>query len=189
VFDAKADAEAVLAAVGAPVDKLMVFSEAPGWFHPGRSGEFRLGPKTVLARFGELHPALLERLDLGGPLVAFEVFLDAVPEPKAKAGRSKGALDLADLMPVRRDFAFVVDKSVTADRLLRAARGAEKTLIADVTVFDVYEGKGIAEGKKSIAIDVTLQPKQKTMTDQEIDAVAARIVAAVEKATGGSLRS
>jgi len=187
-FDAKADAEAVLAAIGAPVDKLMVFAEAPDWLHPGRSGELRLGPKTVLARFGELHPRTLRALDLDGPMVAFEVYLDAVPEPKAKAGRSKGAFDVSDLMPVRRDFAFVVDEGVSADKLIKAARGADKKLIADVTLFDVYRGAGIGEGQKSLAIDVTLQPRDKTLTDEEIDAVAAKIRAAVEKATGGSLR-
>lgn len=190
VFDAKADAEAALAAIGAPVDKLMVFAEAPDWLHPGRSGELRLGPKTVLARFGELHPRVLAALDLEGPMVAFEVYLDAVPTPKSKAraGRSKGALDISDLMPVRRDFAFVVDEAVTAERLLKAARGAEKTLIAGVTLFDVYRGAGIAEGQKSMAIDVTLQPRDRTLTDEDIEAVAARIRAAVEKATGGTLR-
>ncbi len=188
VFDAKADAEAVLASIGAPVDKLMVFAQAPAWYHPGRSGELRLGPKTVLARFGELHPGLLEKLDIGGPIAAFEVFIDAVPEGKAKASRSKGALQISDFMPVRRDFAFIVDGDVTADRLLKAARGAEKQLISDVTLFDIYTGQGVPEGKKSLAIDVTLQPRQKTMTEEEIDAVAAKIVASVEKATGGTLR-
>ncbi|MBA5775858.1 phenylalanine--tRNA ligase subunit beta [Stappia sp. F7233] len=188
VFDARADAEAVLAAIGAPVDKLMVFAEAPSWYHPGRSGELRLGPKTVLARFGELHPGLLEKLDIDGPVAAFEVFVDAVPEAKAKASRSKGALQISELMPVRRDFAFIVDAGLSAEKLLKAARGAEKQLIADVSLFDVYAGKGVPDGKKSLAIDVTLQPRQKTLTDEEIDAVSARIVAAVEKATGGTLR-
>ncbi|NRG16204.1 phenylalanine--tRNA ligase subunit beta [Rhizobiales bacterium] len=188
VFDARADAEAALAAAGAPVDKLMVFAEAPSYFHPGRSGELRLGPKTVLARFGELHPGLLGRLDIDGPIAAFEVFIDRIPEPKSKGSRSKGALAISELMPVRRDFAFIVDEGLAADKLIKAARGAEKQLIADVSLFDVYQGKGMPEGKKSLAIDVTLQPRQKTLTDEEIDAVAARIVAAVEKATGGTLR-
>lgn len=188
VFDAKADAEAVLAAAGAPVDKLQVFTDAPGWFHPGRSGAFKLGPKQTLAVFGEVHPRTLGLMDVAGPLVAFEIYLDAIPEPKAKPTRSKGALDIADLMPVRRDFAFVVDKDLSADKLLKAARGAEKTLIADVNLFDIYEGQGVGEGKKSLAIDVTLQPKDRTLTDEEIDAVAKKIVAAVEKATGGTLR-
>jgi phenylalanyl-tRNA synthetase beta chain len=188
VFDAKADAEAALAAAGAPVDKLMVFADAPDWLHPGRSGELRLGPKTVLARFGELHPRVMRALDLDGPVAVFEVFLDAVPVPKGKGGRSKGAFNASDLMPVRRDFAFVVDEAVTADKLMKAARGADKALIADVTLFDVYRGAGIEAGRKSIAIDVTLQPRAKTLTDEDLDAVAARIRAAVEKATGGTLR-
>lgn len=188
VFDARADAEAVLAAIGAPVDKLMVFSESAPWLHPGRSGELRLGPKTVLARFGELHPRIARALDLDGRLAVFEVYLDAVPLPKGKASRSKGAFAASDLMPVRRDFAFVVEEAVTADRLLKAARGAEKTLISDVTLFDVYRGAGVAEGHKSLAIDVTLQPRERTLTEEEIDAVGAKIRAAVEKATGGTLR-
>ncbi|MCA1242901.1 phenylalanine--tRNA ligase subunit beta [Stappia stellulata] len=188
VFDAKADAEAALAAAGAPVDKLMVFAEAPDWLHPGRSGELRLGPKTVLARFGELHPRVMRDLDIDGPVAVFEVFLDAIPVPKGKGGRSKGAFNASDLMPVRRDFAFVVDEAVTADKLIKAARGADKALIVDVTLFDVYRGKGIEEGRKSLAIDVTLQPRDKTLTDEDIDAVAAKIRAAVEKATGGTLR-
>ncbi|SDU49309.1 phenylalanine--tRNA ligase subunit beta [Stappia sp. ES.058] len=188
VFDAKADAEAALAAAGAPVDKLMVFADAPDWLHPGRSGELRLGPKTVLARFGELHPRVMRALDLDGPVAVFEVFLDAVPVPKGKGGRSKGAFNASGLMPVRRDFAFVVDEAVTADRLMKAARGADKALIADVTLFDVYRGKGVEEGRKSLAIDVTLQPRAKTLTDEDLDAVAGKIRAAVEKATGGTLR-
>lgn len=189
VFDARADAEAALAAIGAPVDKLMVFAEAPSWLHPGRSGELRLGPKTVLARFGELHPRVARALDLDGRLAVFEVYLDAVPQPKAKPGRSKGAFEASDLMPVRRDFAFVVDEAVTADRLIKAARGADKALIVDVSLFDVYRGAGVAEGAKSMAIDVTLQPRQHTLTEEEIDAVGAKIRAAVEKATGGTLRA
>jgi phenylalanyl-tRNA synthetase beta chain len=188
VFDAKADAEAVLAALGAPVDKLMVFAETPDYLHPGRSGELRLGPKTVLARFGELHPRTLRALDIEGPLAVFEVFLDALPAPKAKAGRSKGAFSAPHQMPVRRDFAFVVDEDVSAEKLIKAARGAEKSLISDVTLFDIYRGQGVGEGRKSLAIDVTLQPRERTLTEAEIDAVAARVCAAVEKATGGTLR-
>lgn len=189
VFDARADAEAALAAIGVSVDKLMIFSESAPWLHPGRCGELRLGPKTVLARFGELHPRIARALDLDGRLAVFEVYLDAVPLPKGKAGRSKGAFAASGLMPVRRDFAFVVEEAVTADRLIKAARGAEKTLISDVTLFDVYRGAGIAQGHKSMAIDVTLQPRERTLTEEEIDAVGAKIRAAVEKATGGTLRT
>ncbi|MGX1498720.1 phenylalanyl-tRNA synthetase beta chain [Labrenzia sp. MBR-25] len=188
VFDAKADAEAALAAIGAPVDKLMVSADAPATFHPGRSGCLKLGPKNVLAVFGEIHPRTLQMLDIEGPLVAFEIYLDALPEPKGKGGRSKGALNVSGLMPVQRDFAFLLGKDVSAEALLKAARGADKTLISDVTLFDIYEGQGVPEGQKSVAIDVTLQPRQKTLTDEEIDAVAKKIIANVEKATGGTLR-
>ncbi|WP_321335280.1 phenylalanine--tRNA ligase subunit beta [Breoghania sp.] len=187
-FDAKADAIAVLEAAGAPTANLQVFAEAPEWYHPGRSGTLRLGPKNVLAAFGEVHPKVLKKLDVEGPIVAFEVHLDAIPTPKAKGGRSKGALALAGLTPVRRDFAFIVDEGVEADKVLRAARTAEKTLIREVNVFDVYRGTGVPDGKKSIAIDVTLQPVERTLTEEDIEAIAAKIVAGVEKATGGSLR-
>ncbi|MEP0236056.1 MAG: phenylalanine--tRNA ligase subunit beta [Roseibium sp.] len=189
VFDAKADALAALAAAGAPVDKLQVYVDAPTYFHPGRSGTLKLGPKNTLAVFGEIHPRTLSVLDIEGPLVGFEIYLDNLPQPKGKANRSKGALNASDLMPVRRDFAFVVGQGVSAESLLKAARGAEKTLISDVTLFDVYEGKGIPEDHKSLAIDVTLQPKQKTLTDEEIEAIGQKIIASVQKATGGTLRA
>jgi phenylalanyl-tRNA synthetase beta chain len=188
VFDAKADAGAALAAIGAPVEKLQVYTDAPGTFHPGRSGCLKLGPKNTLAVFGEIHPRALAALDIEGPLVAFEIYLDALPQPKSKGGRSKGALNASHLMPVRRDFAFLVSKDVSAETLLKAARGAEKNLVADVTLFDIYEGQGVPEDQKSVAIDVLIQPRQKTLTDEEIDAIAKKIIANVEKATGGSLR-
>ena len=188
VYDAKADAEAALAAIGAPVEKLQVHADAPETFHPGRSGCLKLGPKNTLAVFGEIHPRTLVDLDLEGPLVAFEIYLDAVPQPKSKGGRSKGALNASHLMPVRRDFAFLVGKDVKAETLLKAARGAEKNLIADVTLFDIYVGQGVPNDQKSVAIDVLLQPRQKTLTDEEIDTVAKKIIANVEKATGGTLR-
>ncbi|WP_428671081.1 phenylalanine--tRNA ligase subunit beta [Roseibium sp.] len=188
VFDAKADAEAALAEIGAPVEKLMVTADAPATFHPGRSGCLKLGPKNTLAVFGEIHPRTLQKLDIEGPLVAFEVYLDALPQPKGKGSRSKGALNASGLMPVQRDFAFLVGKDVSAETLLKAARGADKALVTDVTLFDIYEGKGVPEDQKSVAIDVTLQPRQKTLTDEEIDAVAKKIIANVEKSTGGTLR-
>ena len=188
VFDAKADAEAALAAIGAPVDKLQVYRDAPDYFHPGRSGALKLGPKNTLAVFGEIHPRTLKALDVDGPVVAFEIYLDALPQPKNKATRSKGQLQSSDLMPVRRDFAFVVDDSVEAETLLKAARGADKALVKDVTLFDVYKGKGVDENQKSLAIDVLLQPVKKTLTDEDIDAVSKKIIASVEKATGGTLR-
>ncbi|MCV0426641.1 MAG: phenylalanine--tRNA ligase subunit beta [Roseibium sp.] len=188
VFDAKADAEAALAAIGAPVEKLQVYTDAPTTFHPGRSGCLKLGPKNTLAVFGEIHPRTLAALDIEGPIVAFEIYLDALPQPKSKGGRSKGALNASHLMPVRRDFAFLVGKDVNAETLLKAARGAEKNLITDVTLFDIYQGQGVPEDQKSVAIDVLLQPRQKTLTDEEIDAISKKIIANVEKSTGGTLR-
>jgi phenylalanyl-tRNA synthetase beta chain len=188
-FDAKADALAVLTAAGAPAAALQVVAGGPAWFHPGRSGTIQIGPQNVLGHFGELHPKALAALDAEGPLVAFEVILERIPEPRAKPTRAKPLLELSPFQPVERDFAFVVDRAVKAADLVRAAQGADRKLIAQVNVFDVYEGEGIAPGKKSIAIAVTLQPREKTMTDQEIDAVAAKIVAEVGKRTGGTLRS
>jgi len=188
-FDAKADALAVLAAAGAPAQALQVVPGGPAWFHPGRSGTIQIGPQNVLGHFGELHPRALEALDAEGPLVAFEVILERIPEPRARPTRAKPALDLSPLQPVERDFAFVVDRAVKAADLVRAAQGAERKLITQVNVFDVYEGEGIEPGKKSIAIAVTLQPREKTMTDQEIDAIGAKIVTEVAKRTGGTLRA
>ena len=185
-MDAKGDALAVLTALGVPMAALQVTADAPGFYHPGRSGVVRQGPKTVLATFGEIHPKVLEALDLPGPAVAFEVFLDAVAEPKR---RKKGAPDLPAFQPLRRDFAFIVEDKVAAEALLRAARGADKALITDVALFDVYRGKGVPEGSKSLAIQVTLQPREATLTDAQIEAVADRVVAAVAKATGAVLRA
>jgi phenylalanyl-tRNA synthetase beta chain len=189
VFDAKADALAVLAAAGAPAQALQVVPGGPPWFHPGRSGSIQIGPQNVLGHFGELHPRALEILDAEGPLVAFEVILEKIPEPKARATRARPVLQLSPFQPVERDFAFVVDRAVNAADILRAAQSADRKLITNVTVFDVYEGTGIEPGKKSIAITVTLQPRDKTMTDAEIEAVAAKIVAEVGKRTDGVLRA
>ena len=188
VFDAKADAVAVLAALGLDTGKVQVTRDAPGWYHPGRSGTLRLGPKTVLAHFGELHPATLQTLDVAAPVVAFEVFLDALPPEKRKS-RAKALFAQSDLLPVRRDFAFVLNADVNAGDVVRAALSADKVLIAGVSVFDVFEGGALAaEGKKSVAIEVTLQPATETLTDKEIDAVSEKIVAGVKKATGGEIR-
>jgi phenylalanyl-tRNA synthetase beta chain len=186
-FDAKADALAVLAACGAPVANLQISTDAPAWFHPGRSGTFRLGP-NVIGHFGEFHPAVLEALDVEGPLVGFEIVLDRIPEPKAKATRVKPLLELSAFQPVERDFAFVVPRSVAAGDMVKAAAGVDRKLITAVNVFDVYEGVGIDDDKKSIALEVTLQPREKTLTDVEIEAVAAKIVAEVVKRTGATLR-
>jgi phenylalanyl-tRNA synthetase beta chain len=189
VFDAKADLAAALNALGHDIDKLQLVAEAPPWAHPGRGARLQLGPTNIIGWFGELHPAWVADMDLTGPVVAFELDLDAIPEPRKKAGKSKGALKLSDLMPVERDFAFLLDRDVPAATLLRAARNADKVLIADVGIFDLFEGKGVEPGKKSVAIRVTLQPTEKTLTDEEIEKIGAAIVAAVGKATGGVLRS
>jgi phenylalanyl-tRNA synthetase beta chain len=187
-FDVKADALATLAAAGAPMGALQIAPGGPAWLHPGRSGTIQIGPHNVLGHFGELHPRALEALRAEGPLVGFEVILERIPEPKAKATRAKPVLDLSPLQPVERDFAFLVDRGVKAADIVRAALSADRKLIEAVTVFDLYEGEGIEAGKKSIAIAVTLQPRDKTMTDDEIEAVAAKIVAEVSKRTGGALR-
>ena len=191
LHDAKADAEAALAALGAPVEKLTVAREAPGWFHPGRSGALRLGPRTVLAVFGELHPRAVQALDLKGPAVAAVVSPEAVPGRKRKS-TARPALVTSDLQAVERDFAFVVGARVEAGEILRAARSADRTLIAGAQVFDVFEG-GKAEaqlgpGNKSVAITVRLEPRKATLTEAEIDAVSARVIEAVGSATGARLR-
>lgn len=188
VFDAKADAFAVLEACGAPVDRLQVEAGGPAWYHPGRSGVIKLGPKTVLGHFGEFHPKTLEVLDVSGPLAGFEVFVDAVPEPKAKPTRTKPKLELSAFQAVKRDFAFVVDKAVEAGTLTRAALAADKKLITGVSVFDIFEGASLGDGKKSIAIEVSIQPVEKTLTDEDFEALAGRIVENVKKQTGGVLR-
>lgn len=187
-FDAKADAFGVLAELGVPVGNLQVVAEAPSWYHPGRSGRIQLGPKQIFGTFGELHPAILKKLDVDGPVVGFEVILENLPKPRGKATRTKPALNLPELLPVSRDFAFVVASNVSADKLLKAAKGADKKLIQNVSLFDVYEGGRMEDGKKSLAIEVTLQPRDKTLTDEDISAVSNAIVASVEKATGGQLR-
>jgi phenylalanyl-tRNA synthetase beta chain len=187
-FDAKADAMAVLAAIGAPVENMAAHAGAPDWYHPGRSGAIKLGDR-VMAHFGELHPQITKDADLKGPVAAFEVFLDAPPPPKARSTKARPPLKLSAFQPVERDFAFLVDDSVPAEQLVRAARNADKGLISGARVFDRYAGKGVPEGKKSIAIAVTLQPVERTLTDAEIEAVSTRIVAQVAKATGAQLRS
>ena len=188
VYDAKEDALGVLAALGANVDNFQIVAGGADYFHPGRSGTIQQGPKNIIGHFGEFHPALLEKLDVSGPLVGFEINLQALPAPRSKATKTKGAMRISDLQPLHRDFAFVVNKDVQADKVLRAAKSADKKLISDVSLFDIFEGDSLGADKKSLAIDVTLQPSDKTMTDEEIEAVATKIVLAVEKATGGTLR-
>jgi phenylalanyl-tRNA synthetase beta chain len=189
LYDAKADAEAVLAAIGAP-QKVQISRKAEGWWHPGRSGVMGLGP-NALATFGEVHPKVLKALDVKGPAVAFTLRVEAIPFPKTKTA-TRPALGRSDLQAVDRDFAFVVDKGVEALTLVNAAQGADKALIDSVAVFDQFTGEKaeaqMGAGKKSLAITVRLQPRDKTLTDEEIEAVSAKIVEKVAKATGGALR-
>jgi phenylalanyl-tRNA synthetase beta chain len=187
VYDVKADLFDLLAQLGVAVTTTQTVAEAPDWYHPGRSGTVRMGPQTILGQFGEIHPRVLKAMDVNGPIVAFELFLDAVPMPKAR-GTAKPKLDLAALQSLDRDFAFVVDASVTADAVARAAANADKALITNASVFDVFEGKDIPAGKKSVAVAVTIQPKDATLTEAEIDTLAQKIVANVAKQTGGTLR-
>lgn len=186
LFDAKADAEAVLSAIGAPA-KTQILRGGEGWWHPGRHGRFCLGPKKALGVFGELHPKVLDALDIKGPAVGFVIWPEQVPMPR-KSGATRPALTLNDLQAVERDFAFVVDAQVEALTLVNAAAGADKALIDQVRVFDEFIGGSLGEGKKSLAITVRLQPTDKTLKEKDIEAVAAKIVEKVTKATGGTLR-
>jgi len=187
-FEAKADAMALLVALGVPTGGLQVVTGGPDWLHPGRSGTLQFGPRNPVGHFGELHPRVLKALDLKGVYVAFEVVLDALPLPKYKPTKMKPAVALSDLQPISRDFAFVVGRDVAAGEVVRAAQGAERKLVTGVEVFDVYEGAGIPEGSKSIALAVRIQPVERTLTDAEIEAMSARIVAEVGRKTGATLR-
>ncbi|EJF91158.1 phenylalanine--tRNA ligase subunit beta [Bartonella tamiae] len=189
VFDAKADVYSVLEACGMDVTKLQIETDAPNWYHPGRSGVVKLGPKITLAHFGEFHPDILDELGVSGHLCGFEVFLDAIPEAKKKPTKTKSALMLSAFQRVYRDFAFVVDKKIQASIILRAANGADKKLIQSVNVFDVFEDSSLGEDKKSVAIEVTFQPLERTLTDDELDALGNKIIENVLKSTGGVLRS
>ena len=186
--DAKEDAFAVLAACGMDPAKVQIEAGGPDWYHPGRCGTIKLGPKVIIGTFGEFHPLTLELMDVTGPLCGFEVYFDAIPASRKKASRSKGALVVSALQPVKRDFAFIMDRTVEASRVLRAANGADKKLITDVRVFDLFEGTSIGEDKKSLAIEVTLQPTERSLTDEEIDAISAKVVENVGKTVGGVLR-
>ncbi|WP_312598895.1 phenylalanine--tRNA ligase subunit beta [Brevundimonas sp.] len=189
LFALKGDLNAVLEEIGAPVASLqLVQGQNRDWWHPGRSARLQLGPKNVMVEFGELHPRILKALDADCPMVAFEIVLDNVPEPRGKSGKARGSADLSAFMPLTRDFAFVVEDAKPAGDLVRAAGGADKALIADVRVFDVYRGKGVEDGFKSVALEVVLQPRDATLTDAEIEALTAKVVAAVEK-QGGKLRA
>ncbi|MUZ62696.1 phenylalanine--tRNA ligase subunit beta [Agrobacterium vitis] len=189
VYDAKADALAVLEACGLPMGNVQIEQGGPEWYHPGRSGTIKMGPKVVLGYFGEFHPKTLAALDVSGALCGFEIYLDAMQEPKKKATRTKPALDLSPLQMVKRDFAFVVEKQVEAGAIIKAATSADRKLITGVNVFDVFEGASVGEGKKSVAIEVLIQPSDKTLTDEDFDALTKKIVGNVEKTTGGALRA
>jgi phenylalanyl-tRNA synthetase beta chain len=189
VFDAKADALAVIEACGLPMANVQIEKGAPAWYHPGRSGTIKMGPKVVLGYFGEFHPKTLSALDVSGALAGFEVYLDAMPEPKKKATRTKPPLELSPFQAVKRDFAFVVGSQVEAGAIVKAASSADRKLITGVNVFDVFEGASLGEGRKSVAIEVLIQPVEKTLTDEDFEALTAKIVANVEKTTGGVLRA
>ncbi|MFI4933869.1 MAG: phenylalanine--tRNA ligase subunit beta [Caulobacterales bacterium] len=189
IFALKADLMALMEELGAPVANLQVAQADPRpWWRPGRAARLQLGPKSVLAEFGEIHPKVLAALDVAGPIYAFEVWVEAIPEPKKKAVKTRPALTLSPFMPFTRDFAFVVEKETPAGEVARAAQSADRALIAGVRVFDVYEGPGVPAGKKSVAVEVTVQPREKTLDDAEIEALSAKIVAAVGKAVGATLR-
>ncbi|MCK0530453.1 phenylalanine--tRNA ligase subunit beta [Sphingobium agri] len=185
-FDAKAEVLALLAAAGAPVANLQSFGEASAAYHPGQSGTLRLGPKVVLAEFGVLHPSLAKQFGLTGTVVAGQIFLDAIPA-KRKSGFMRAPYAPPALQAVKRDFAFVVDEAVEADALVRAVKGADKKAIVDARLFDVFVGPGVDEGRKSLAIEVTLQPGEKSFSQEELDAISAAVVKAAEK-LGGTLR-
>lgn len=187
-FDAKAEALALLAAAGAPVENLQVMGEAGGVYHPGQSGTLRLGPKTVLAAFGTLHPTTLKAFDLDGPVAAAEIYLDAIPAKRGGSGRMRPAYAPPALQPVTRDFAFLLPRETPAETLVRAVRGADKAVILSARLFDLFEGQGVPEGEKSIAVEVVLQPGEKSFTDEQLKAVSDRIVAAAAKA-GAKLRA
>tara|TARA_B110000495_G_C22770328_1_gene450816 strand:- start:156 stop:725 length:570 start_codon:yes stop_codon:yes gene_type:complete len=186
VFDAKADAETVLNALGAPA-KVQYQRGLSEWWHPGRSARMTLG-KTSLAGFGEIHPKVLAGLDVKGPVVAFAIHTKNIPIPKSKLA-TRPALSISDLQAVERDFAFVVENSVEAMTLVNAAKGADKALIEDAWIFDEFSGGSLGEGLKSLAVTVRLQPKEATLKDAEIESIATKIIEKVAKATGGTLRN
>jgi phenylalanyl-tRNA synthetase beta chain len=189
LFELKGELFALLQELGAPVGSLQIAQGATNaWWHPGRSARIQLGPKQVLAEFGELHPSVLKALDVSGPVYGFELVLDNVPEPKRKATKTKPALKLSPFMPLHRDFAFVVARDKAAGDLVRAVAGADKLLISDARVFDVYEGPGVPDGFKSVAVEIEVQPKDKTLTDVEIEQLSAKVVQAAEK-LGAKLRA
>ncbi len=187
VFDAKADAIAAIAAANGPWENAQAFADVPSYYHPGRSGSLRLG-KNVLAYFGELHPSVLKKMGIKQRVVAFEVLLDNIPAPRESAGKGRKKLELSQLQPLDKDLAFVVDKTVKAADIIAAAKNADRDYITDVRLFDIYEGENLPAGKKSVAIAFTMQPKDKTFTDQEIENMMNKVIVDVSKKTGGELR-
>jgi phenylalanyl-tRNA synthetase beta chain len=187
-FDVKADALALLQTLGVATGGLQIVAGGPSWYHPGRSATLQFGPKAIIGHFGELHPRVLQQLDVEGPIAAFEIILDALPAQKAKPTKAKPKLELSDLQPVSRDFAFLMDRAAPAGELVKAVQNADRALITDVTVFDIYEGPGVPEGQKSVGVAVTLQPREKTLTDGEIEALAHKIVTDAGKKAGARLR-
>ncbi len=186
IYDIKADAIAALEAAGISTANLQTARNAPNYFHPGRSATLRLG-KNILAQFGEIHPAILDEMNIKSMTCGFEIFLDNIPEGKRK-GPAKALLRTSQFQPVERDFAFIVDENVEAEAIIRAAKGTNRNLITNVDVFDIYQGKGVEDGKKSIAINVTLQPVKQTLTDSEIEGISKKIIDAISEKTGGTLR-
>ncbi len=188
-FDAKADAIQVIEACGIPSGNLQITRDAPSWYHPGRSGALRLGP-TVLAYFGEIHPSVLKDMDIKTTVTGFEAFVSNLPEQKKKNnGTALPLLKLSDFQPISRDFAFVVDAKTDVETIAKAIRLTDRELIKDVTIFDIYTGKGVEDGKKSVAVEVTLQPKEKTLTDSEIEGLSKKIIDAVVQKAGATLRT
>lgn len=187
-YSAKADLFALLEALGQPADRFQISAPTAPYFHPGQGAALKMGPKVTVGHFGTLHPGVLKKLDVDGPLYGFELVLGRLPAGRKKAAKTKAILETTSLLPVKKDLAFVVDETVPADKLVRAAKGADKAMISEISVFDVYQGKGMEEGKKSLAIEVTVQPKDKTLTDEQIDSVMKKVIAAVSKAVGGELR-
>ncbi|MGB0934861.1 MAG: phenylalanine--tRNA ligase subunit beta [Alphaproteobacteria bacterium] len=186
VFDAKADALEVLETCGMDPAKVQISTNVPEYYHPGQSGALTLGPKNVLGYFGTIHPAVLKAMDIDFPVVVFEIFLSALPIPRKKA---KGPIELSSYQPLERDFAFILDEAVPANDIVQAIRKTDRELITAVNIFDVYQGKGVPEGKKSIACSIRLEPKQATLTDTDIKAISDKVITGVEKATGGVLRT
>ncbi len=187
-FDAKADAMALLSGLGVATGGLQVVPGGPAWMHPGRSATLQFGPQNPIGCFGEIHPRVLKALDIKGPLVAVEILLDAIPAPKARPTKMRPKLALSPFQPVTRDFAFIVDAGLKAEELLKIARAADRALVSDVTLFDVYEGKGVEPGKKSLGLALTIQPQDRTLTDAEIDAIGQKLVAEAQKKLGATLR-